>query len=88
MLSPNIFELAPLFNIFSKLNSMELFVLLGSLWFTGRILFYLLFRGFYHIGIEKIVTMWPTNDLIALTQKASRDVGAQPPLSKKQNVNI
>ena len=22
----------------------------GSLWFTGRTLFYLLFRGFYHIG--------------------------------------
>ena len=26
----------------------------GNLWFTGRTLFYLLFRGFYHIGIRKI----------------------------------
>ena len=25
----------------------------GSLWFTGRILFYLLISGFYHIGIRK-----------------------------------
>ena len=26
---------------------------LGSLWFTGHTLFYLLFRGFYHYGIRK-----------------------------------
>ena len=26
---------------------------LGSFWFTWRTLFYLLFRGFYHIGIRK-----------------------------------
>ena len=26
---------------------------LGSFWFTGRTLFYLLFRGFYHNGIRK-----------------------------------
>ena len=25
----------------------------GSLWFIGHTLFYLLFRGFYHIGIRK-----------------------------------
>ena len=25
----------------------------GSLWFTGPILIYLLFRGFYHVGIRK-----------------------------------
>ena len=25
----------------------------GSLWFTGRTLLYLLFSGFYHIGIRK-----------------------------------
>ena len=25
----------------------------GSLWFTGRTLFYLFFRGFYHIRIQK-----------------------------------
>ena len=31
----------------------------------------------------KIVTMWPTNDLIALTRKRSRGVGAQPPLFNK-----
>ena len=24
----------------------------GSLWFTGRILFYLMIRGFYHIGVR------------------------------------
>ena len=37
---------------------------------------------------EKIVTKWPTNDLIALTRKESRGVGAQPPLFNKQNVKI
>ena len=37
---------------------------------------------------EKIVTMWPTNDLIALTPKGSRGVGAQHPLFYKQNVKI
>ena len=37
---------------------------------------------------EKIVTMWPTNDLIALTRKGSRGVGAQPPLFNKQNVKF
>ena len=37
---------------------------------------------------EKIVTMWPTNDLIALTRKGRRGVGAQPPLFNKQNVEI
>ena len=28
---------------------------------------------------EKIVTMWPTNDIIDLTRKGSRGVGAKPP---------
>ena len=37
---------------------------------------------------EKIVTMWPTNDLITLTRKGSRGVGAQLPLFNKQNVKI
>ena len=37
---------------------------------------------------EKIVTRWPTSDLIALTQKGSRGVGAQPPLLNKQNVKL
>ena len=37
---------------------------------------------------EKIVKMWPTNDLIALTHKGSRGVGAQPPFFDKQNVKI
>ena len=37
---------------------------------------------------EKIVTMWPTNDLITLTRKGSRGVGAQPPLFNKQNVKV
>ena len=37
---------------------------------------------------EKIVTMWPTNDLITLTRKGIRGVGAQPPLFNKQNVKI
>ena len=36
----------------------------------------------------KIVTMWPTNDLIALTRKGSRGVGAQPPLFNKRNVKL
>ena len=36
---------------------------------------------------EKLVTMWPTNDLIALTRKGSRVVGAQPLLFNKQNEN-
>ena len=58
----------------------------GSLWFTGCTLFYLLFRGFYHIGIQK-----DRNNVaykIALTQKGSRGVGAQPPLFNKQNVKF
>ena len=37
---------------------------------------------------EKIVIMWPTNDLMALIRKRSRGVGAQPPLFNKQNVKI
>ena len=37
---------------------------------------------------EKIITMWPTNDLIALTRKGSRGVGAQTTLFNKQNVKI
>ena len=37
---------------------------------------------------EKIVTMWPTNDLIPLLRKGSRGVGVQPPLFNKHNVNI
>ena len=37
---------------------------------------------------EKIVTMWPTNDLIVLTRKGIRGVGAQPPLFNKQNNKI
>ena len=34
----------------------------GSLWFTGRILFYLLIRFFTILESEKMVTTWPTND--------------------------
>ena len=37
---------------------------------------------------EKIVTIWPTNDQIALTRKGSRGVGAQPPLFNKQNAKF
>ena len=33
---------------------------------------------------KKIVTMWPTNDLIALTRQGSRGVGEQPPFFNKQ----
>ena len=40
------------------------------------------------IKSEKFVTIWPTNDLIALTRTGSRGVGAQPPLFNKQNVKI
>ena len=36
----------------------------------------------------KIVIMWPTNNLIALTRKGSRGVGAQPPLFNKQSIKI
>ena len=40
------------------------------------------------LGVSTIfdVTMWHTNDLIPLTRKGSRGVGAQPPLLNKQNV--
>ena len=44
--------------------------------------------GFTILESVKIVTMWPTNDLIALTRKGSRGVGAQPPLFNKQNIKI
>ena len=37
---------------------------------------------------EKIVTISLTNDLIALTRKGSRGLGAQPPLFNKQNVDL
>ena len=37
---------------------------------------------------EKIITMWPLKDLIALTRKGSRGVGAQPPFFNKQDVKI
>ena len=37
---------------------------------------------------EKIVTICHTNDLIALTRKGSRGVGAQPPFFNKQYVKI
>ena len=38
------------------------------------------------LEFEMIEIAWPTNDLIALTRKGSRVVGAQPPLYNKQNV--
>ena len=47
----DIFWVAKILTI--SLGVLEIPDTLGSLWFTGRILFYLLFRGFYHIGIRK-----------------------------------
>ena len=61
---------------------------IGSLWFTGRIYSICCLGVSIILESEKIVTMWPTNDLIALTRKGSRSVGAQPPLFNKQNVKI
>ena len=37
---------------------------------------------------EKMVTMWPTNDLIPLLRKGSRGGGVQPPLFNKHKVDI
>ena len=61
---------------------------MGSLWFTECTLFYLLFRASTILKSEKIVTMWSTNEAIAIPPIGSRGVGAQPLFFNMQNVKI
>ena len=48
----------------------------SDLWFTGRILFYLLFRSFNILESKATETAWSTDDSIALTRRIRRGVGA------------
>ena len=61
---------------------------LGSLWFTGHTLFYLLFRGFYHYGIRKDRNNVVHKLFNSPYKKRKQGVGVQPPLFNKQNVKI